>query len=240
LTQRELADRLGVSRRTVQDWEAGLNYPEAQHLKALIVALLQAGGLTVGHELEEAQELWAAVLREAPRMRTPLDQVWLAALLAERGAPRQTPEQARDVNPTSPAVSAHEDGAVERRQDWGEAPDVIDFVGRTDELATVRDWVLLERCRLAVVLGMGGIGKTALAARLAQDVAPNFQRVYWRSLRDALPTIEWLAGAIGFLSDQQLVPPEGEVKQLAALLQLMRDRPCLLVLDNFETVLEPL
>jgi len=85
---------------------------------------------------------------------------------------------------------------------------------------------------------MGGIGKTALAARLAQDVAPSFQRVYWRSLRDALPTMEWLAGAIGFISDQQL-PPEGEGKRLAVLLQLMRDRPCLLVLDNFETVLEP-
>ena len=64
-----------------------------------------------------------------------------------------------------------------------------------------------ERCRLVAVLGMGGIGKTSLAARLAQDVAPSFERVYWRSLRDAPPVGDWLAGAIGFLSDQQLVPP---------------------------------
>lgn len=74
------------------------------------------------------------------------------------------------------------------RQDWGDAPDVLRFVGRTEELATLREWVLEQGCRLLAVRGGGGIGKTALAARLAQDVAPAFQRVYWRSLRDAPPT----------------------------------------------------
>jgi hypothetical protein len=41
---------------------------------------------------------------------------------------------------------------------------------------------------------------------LAQSVAPAFERVYWRSLRNAPPVNEWLAGAIGFLSDQQSAP----------------------------------
>jgi len=103
---------------------------------------------------------------------------------------------------------------------------------------TLRDWVLAERCRLVAVLGMGGIGKTLLAARLAQDVAPTFQRLYWRTMRDAPPISEWLTGAIGFLSDRQAVPSEGEAARLTLLLQVLRDRPCLLVLDNFETLLE--
>jgi hypothetical protein len=170
------------------------------------------------------------VLREAPRMQTPLDEVWLDGLLAERAAPPT--ELARHPN-------AAEAESLERRQDWGEAPDVIGFVGRADELATLRDWLLDERCRLAVVLGMGGIGKTALASRLALDAAPNFQRVYWRSLRDALPAGEWMAGAIGFLSGHHLVPPEGESARLGVLLELLRDQRSLLVLDNFETVLQP-
>src|SRR5207302_4105375 len=130
-------------------------------------------------------------------------------------------------------------GPVERAQDWGEAPETLDFVGRADELALMRRWVLEERCRLVAILGMGGIGKTSLAARLAQDVAASFERVYWRSLRDALPTTQWLAGVIGFLSDQRVVPPEGEAARLRVLLDLLRDRPSLLVLDNFETLLEP-
>ncbi|TME32296.1 MAG: helix-turn-helix transcriptional regulator [Chloroflexi bacterium] len=73
LTQRQLAARVGVSRGSVQDWEAGLNCPDAQHLQALIVAFLDAGGLTVGGETTEAEALWAAAVRQAPRMQTPFD-----------------------------------------------------------------------------------------------------------------------------------------------------------------------
>src|SRR5207244_3014714 len=115
---------------------------------------------------------------EAPRMHTPLDEVWLDGVISRRPAPRT--ELTRSVSAPAPEARP-----VERSQDWGEAPDVVRFVGRGEELATLRDWVLEEHARLLAVLGMGGIGKTALASRLAQDAAPRFQRVYWRSLRDA-------------------------------------------------------
>ncbi len=238
LTQRDVAARMGTSERSVQDWEAGVYYPGAQNLKSLIAVLLEAGGLTVGCEMVDGKGLWTAVLREAPRMRTPFDESWLAELLARRAA-RPDPDLATEPIATMPAVPSAGTGAVEHRQDWGEAPDVLGFVGRTEELATVRDWVLQQGCRLLAVRGGGGIGKTMLAARLAQDVAPTFQSVYWRSLRDAPPTSEWLGGAIGFLSDQRAVLPEGEAARLPALLQLLRGWRSLLVLDNFETLLEP-
>ena len=60
--------------------------------------------------------------------------------------------------------------------------------------------VVQDGWRLVVVLGMGGIGKTMLAARAAQDVARHFERVYWRSMRNAPPFEEWLAGAIDVLA----------------------------------------
>src|SRR5947209_20046513 len=96
LTQRQLAERVGVSRRSVQDWETGLNYPDAQHLQALIVAILDSGGLTLGEETTEARALWAAALRQAPRMQTPFDAVWWAELprRAESVQPEGAPEQA--------------------------------------------------------------------------------------------------------------------------------------------------
>src|SRR5919204_6180501 len=81
LSQRDLAARLGAGRRTVQEWEAGLSHPNADRLRALIEVLLKARGLTVGREAADIQQLWATVLREAPRMRTPFDEVWLAGLL---------------------------------------------------------------------------------------------------------------------------------------------------------------
>jgi transcriptional regulator with XRE-family HTH domain len=220
LIQRDLAARAGVSRGAVQDWESGVNYPTAERLQALIHVLLEAGGLTVGREAAEARELWAAAEREAPRMHTRFDEAWFASLLATR------------------AGAASSLARIERAQDWGEAPDTVGFVGRVDELALLRRWLVDERCRLVAILGMGGIGKTSVAARLVENVAPSFERVYWRSLRDAPPVSNWLGGAIGFLSDQQVVT-SAESERIPVLLRLLRERRCLLVLDNSETLFEP-
>ena len=228
LTQRQLAERLGVHRRSVQEWEIGASYPGAERLKELIRVLLEAHTLTPGRETAEAAAMWAAVERAARRMHTPFDAAWFARLLAVRTA-----------SAAAPVGTVAASGPAERRQDWGEAPDTTGFVGRTDELLTLSNWVVDERCRLVAVLGMGGIGKTSLVAKLAQDMVPSFERVYWRSLRDALPLSQWLAGAIGFLSDQQLLTPGSKAEQLTALLQQLRDRRCLLVMDNLETLFEP-
>jgi transcriptional regulator with XRE-family HTH domain len=56
LIQRDLAARAGVGRRSVQDWETGLNHPTAERLKALIRAFLEAGGLTQVREASEARD----------------------------------------------------------------------------------------------------------------------------------------------------------------------------------------
>jgi WD40 repeat protein/transcriptional regulator with XRE-family HTH domain len=228
LIQREVAARADVSLRSVQDWERGAKFPSAERLQALLQVLLDNGGLTPGHEAREARGLWEAVEREAARMRTPFDAEWFAGLLATRAPVSVATPAPLDVAPHGARV-----------QDWGEAPDGLGFVGRADELEMLRGWILGERSRLVVVLGFGGIGKTSLTARLAQIVAPGFERVYWRSLRNAPPVGEWLAGALGFVSDQRLAPPPSEAERITALLQHLRTRRCLLVLDNSETLFEP-
>jgi hypothetical protein len=71
--------------------------------------------------------------------------------------------------------------------DWGEAPDVAVFYGRVAELTTLTTWVKDDRCRLVMILGMGGMGKTALATKLAHQLQPHFTKIVWRSLRNAPP-----------------------------------------------------
>src|SRR5205823_3640986 len=98
------------NRRTLQDWEAGVNYSSAERLQALIQALLTGGGLMAGHEAAEAHDLWAAVLRDALRMRTPFDELWLAMLLRERGAPLAERETEHDAGPVPRVLRSAEIG----------------------------------------------------------------------------------------------------------------------------------
>ncbi|MBD1856143.1 MULTISPECIES: NB-ARC domain-containing protein [Leptolyngbya] len=62
--------------------------------------------------------------------------------------------------------------------------------GRAQELTTLQPWVVDEPCRLITIVGMGGIGKTALSIRLAEQVQEAFQFVIWRSLRKAISVME--------------------------------------------------
>ena len=227
LTQRELASLLHVSGQSIHTWESGLSYPGTTHLKELIALYLDRGALASGREEQEAAAMWASVRERAPRRVQPFDPAWFAAL---QGAPVRSAPAAPD--PLAEAGPAP-------RQDWGEAPTAPVLHGRAEELAALANWVREGSCRVVQVLGTGGVGKTTLAAQLSYELASVFAVIYWRSLRNALPVDEWLAGAIAALTAGQAVAPEGFDDRLALLLGLLRARPALLVLDNLEAVLEP-
>ncbi|NDJ18385.1 NACHT domain-containing protein [Myxacorys almedinensis A] len=122
--------------------------------------------------------------------------------------------------------------------DWGEAIDVSSFCGRAQELAELQQWITHDRARLVAILGMGGIGKTALSVKLATALQPQFEQIIWRSLRDAPPIAAILADLIQFLSKQHETElPETTDGKLGRLMHYLRSSRCLLILDNAESIL---
>ena len=129
--------------------------------------------------------------------------------------------------------------ASQNRQDWDGAPDVSFFLGRAAELATLKHWIKSERCRLVMLWGLGGIGKTWLATKLAKLIEDEFDLVIWRSLRNAPPIQDILAELLQLLSKEQATDLSKTLdSKISLLISYFQASSCLLVLDNFETILQ--
>src|SRR5260370_2432473 len=259
LTQEEIAIQVGVSERALRNWEGGIHYPNGTNLQKLIKIYLLRKVFTSGQEQEEAKALWE-LLGQSTSRHLVFDEGEFRLLLevqdplsgstgqAYGGEPstalipledRATSVALAGTSTVQQAVSPAEVSFPQHREDWGEALDVYSFAGRERELAALERWVLSEQCRLVALLGMGGIGKTALSTKFAQHVAAQFDVVFLRSLHNAPGLEEILNDCLQLLVDQRSVSlPPGLDQRLSLLIEGLRARRCLLVLDNVETILQ--
>src|SRR5438876_4465711 len=232
LAQAGLAELLHVSRRAVGEWELGSSYPKAQHLQHVMTLAVRASAFPPGREAEEIRAFW-----QAAHQKMLLDERWLQELLGTQ-RPRLASVAPGPVEQTRSSEQVGAQPARGPRVDWGDALDVPSFYGREEELATLEQWVVQERCRVVSVLGMGGMGKSALVTSAMRRMAVHFQVVLFRSLRDA-PACETLVEeCLKVLAPQplQLAPADLE-HRLSLLLEHLREQRVLLVLDNLESLL---
>ena len=188
----------------------------------------------------------AAIIRDDPpslaemNPDVPLPLQWLVSrCLAKDPADRyqSTRDLARDLDTMSTHLGQMTTSAA--------VPDVhnvpvprTSLVGRDADLATAKEILLREAVRLVTFTGAGGIGKTRLALQVAHDLRDQFEGgVYFvglSSIADPALVPPALAQAFGV----RTVGAASLVQALKDHLERMHGRPMLLVLDNFEHVLD--
>jgi NB-ARC domain len=115
-------------------------------------------------------------------------------------------------------------------------PDLVPIYGRTQELDSLKNWILTEKCRSIVIYGTSGIGKNALARQLLEDIKCEFDEIVWQSLGCQRSVIEFIdRNLIASLKIEALPEPPLDMEaRLSLLLEYFREHRCLIILDDLD------
>ena len=114
-------------------------------------------------------------------------------------------------------------------------PPVDEWQGRQDEIKELQTALSNEKVRLIGITAAGGYGKSALAVKFKEQLTPDW-RVLWVSFIQPYPLAQfgrWLLEQLGRDYDEKW----DEETLIGQIVEGLIAEPCLLVLDNMETVI---
>ncbi|MEG4587003.1 NB-ARC domain-containing protein [Microcoleus sp. MOSTC5] len=150
-----------------------------------------------------------------------------------------TDSQSSEIPKTrSPSTPTSNTSKPQIRLDLADAPHISSLSDRTSELATLEKWIVQEKCTLAAISGISGIGKTALSLHLIPQIQHNFECVIWRSLRHSPPLGTTLKSILEFLLNKpEIELPTSIPERLSLLMEYLRKNRCLIILDDVQSIL---
>jgi predicted ATPase/class 3 adenylate cyclase len=110
---------------------------------------------------------------------------------------------------------------------------VTSFVGREREIEDLS--ALVRRQRLVTLTGVGGVGKTRLALRVAAELIPDVRDGVWLC---ELATADVNATVPDVVAQALAVAPRAGMTLEQSIVDALRDRELIVVLDNCEHVLD--
>jgi len=114
------------------------------------------------------------------------------------------------------------------------------WVGRTEEYQKLSQKIL-SNCRIAIILGITGIGKTALAEKIADETRPVWDQIVRLNFDDDKVSESFLEAAKSLLKQFGISPTHEDYKKKDGLYDLLiynvQSRQVLLIVDSLEFIL---
>lgn len=110
-----------------------------------------------------------------------------------------------------------------------DAPELTTFYDRTSELTTLKQWILEDHTRLITIYGLSGIGKSAIALKLIEEINTQFDYIIWKGLNN-IPNLSTLQTELKeFFSQSQPT-------SLSTVIDYFRNSRCLVILDDLQDI----
>jgi predicted ATPase/DNA-binding SARP family transcriptional activator len=109
------------------------------------------------------------------------------------------------------------------------------FFGREEELERLQELLLTDETRLVTLTGPPGSGKTRLALECAQQLLETLDGPVWFAPLQALRDPQLIVGAV---LDALSLARRPDLEPLDQIAEALSHQPSLLVLDNFEQLIE--
>jgi AAA domain/Winged helix DNA-binding domain len=201
------------------------NYCEQSHVNDVAAGLWKAISEAVGEQVKKANFKSTIARHQSKNISSSfVEQISLVNICSEvtlNHHPNHSLQQAAIINTP---------------QYLKTIPDLVTIYDRSQELDSLKQWILTEQCRSIVISGTSGIGKTALTRQLLEDIKDDFEEIVWQSLGCQRSLIEFIdRNLIASLNIDALPEPPLDLEaRLSLLLEYFRQHRCLIVLDDLD------
>ncbi|MGP1386813.1 MAG: AAA family ATPase [Thainema sp.] len=124
------------------------------------------------------------------------------------------------------------------RHDFGNWMGSADLLGRDDEQQQLTEYLSANQARIVGVTGITGIGKSCLCEAVVRRLANQFSVILCRSLRSQIPFHDVLSRWLYLLEPENHSVTSSSEDMLQIVLQLMQQQRCLLILDDFDAIVQ--
>ncbi len=145
-----------------------------------------------------------------------------------------------NISQTETQDKSKQDISATNKKDLSEMPNISTFYGRTQELTTLQKWIVQEKSRLVTILGISGIGKTAIAVKLINQITDNFNYTFWCSLRNK-PSLDIIkTNLLKLLSENPHTDNKPNFPQTSQthLINSLKKHRCLIILDDVQMLFQ--